>query len=155
MGRKNAAGQKIHRIRFPGFFIVNGHAIIIKMLPERRGIDAPVFNLRQRGFHGMNIVNGKQAGDAHSSGHGRNQTGHPVVAMNQIGLNPGNDVVDDFPLKCQGDFDIFQPVIRIDPVLVKKGPVFGQMNPVVGHLVPDGLELLGQERRHLSVKIAR
>ena len=140
MGGKDTAGQQVHRVVSPGLFVVAGHFFIVKVLPEIGRINAPVFDGRQCRFNGVDIVDGKKTGDALLSGHGRDQAGHPVVAVNQIGLHPGDDIVDDFPLKGQGKLDILFPVIRINPVDIVKGPVFGQVNAVVRHFALDAVD---------------
>jgi hypothetical protein len=78
------------------------------MLPEIGRIDAAVFDMGQGRFHRVDVVDGKQAGNAHLPGHGRDQAGHPVVAVDQVRLHPGNDVVDHLPLKGQGKLWYFR-----------------------------------------------
>jgi hypothetical protein len=71
------------------------------MVPEIGRIDAAVFDMGQGGFDRMDVVNGKQAGNAHLPGHGRDEPRHPVIAVDQVGLHPGNDIVDHLPLEGQ------------------------------------------------------
>ncbi len=87
-------------------------------------------------------MDGEKTGNPVLSGHGRNQAGHPIVAVDQIRLNPGDDIVDDFALKGQGKLDVFSPVGRIDPVDIIKGAVFGQVDAVSGHLILDAVDFL-------------
>jgi hypothetical protein len=76
--------------------------------------------------------------------------GHPVIAVDQVRLHPGNDIVDHLPLEGQGKLGIFATIGRVHAVQVEKGPVLGQMNPVVGHDVADG-PLLPFEKRCQAV----
>ena len=90
----------------------------------------------------MHVVNRKETGNALFPGHGRDQTRHPVIAVDQVRLNPGNNVIDDFPLKCQGEFNIFGAVQRVDPVDIVEGPILGQMDAVVRHFSLNPVDFL-------------
>ena len=57
--------------------------------------------------------------------HSRNQTGHPIVTVDQIRLNFRDDMIDDFPLKSNGNLGIFPFKICMEAVGVKKYPVPG------------------------------
>ena len=70
---------------------------------------------------------------------GRDQTGHPIVAMDKIRLYIGDDIIDNLPLKSKSDFKVFPAVIGIDITHIEKSPVFGKMNLFIRHFSPDGL----------------
>jgi hypothetical protein len=53
--------------------------------------------------------------------------------MDQIRLDAGNDIVDNFPLKRQGNFDVFISVRRVNSVNIEKSTVFGQVDAVIRH----------------------
>ena len=112
-------------------------------------INAPVFNFRQVGFDRMDVVNGKKTGNAESSGHGRYQTGHPIVAVDKIRLNPWNDIINDLALKCQRKLDVFISEIRVHPVDVIKGAVFRQMDTVIRHFALNPVDFISQHRCQL------
>jgi hypothetical protein len=80
------------------------------MLPEAGGIDTAVFDKGQGCLNSVNIVDREQARDSQPPRNSRDETGHPIVAVNEIGLNPWDDVVDDLSLKGKGELDIFIPV---------------------------------------------
>ena len=98
---KDPADQKIGRIGMPGFLVTPGHPVIVAVLPESLGIDPLLFYVRKTELHGIEVVERKETRDAVGPGHGRNQSGHPVVTMNEIGLDPGDDLVDDLALEGQ------------------------------------------------------
>ena len=62
--------------------------------------------------------------------HGRYKPCHPVIAMDQIRLYLGNNVVDDLPLKGKRYLYIFRAIIGIDMVQIEENPVFSKMNPL-------------------------
>src|SRR6056297_2848010 len=99
MGCENTTGKKINRISATGFFIIYGRAFKKKVLPEIRCINAPVFDGRQQSLIVINIVNRKKTGYPKLSCYGRDQSRHPVIAMNQIRLNAGDNGVDHLPLE--------------------------------------------------------
>jgi len=90
----------------------------------------------------MDVVNGEQARDFVSPGHGRNQSGHPVVAVDDVRFHPWDDVVDHLPLKCQGHLEILIRIAGIDTVFVKEHPVHGKMNPFLMQAPVDFFYLL-------------
>ena len=80
----------------------------------------------------MDVVEGEEAGNAEGSGFGRDESGHPVVAVNEIGFYGWDDVVDDFALEGECDFEVNGISIGVDAVLVVKDTVFGEVNAVFG-----------------------
>jgi hypothetical protein len=137
---------------FPCLLVAGREFLIKKVLPEVGRIDAAVLDMGQGGFDRVDVVDGKQAGNAHLPGHGRDEARHPVVAVDQVRLHPGNDVVDHLTLKGQGELGIFTAVGRVDAVQVEKSPVLGQMNPVIGHDVADGPLLPFEKRCQAAVE---
>ena len=106
----------------------------------------------QGGVDRVDIMDRKETGNTHFSRHSGNQPGHPVVAVDHVGTDPGDDVVEHFALKHQREFCIFTPVGRVDPVEIEKSAVPCQMDPVVGHDGTDGLNLFFQERGQIVLK---
>jgi hypothetical protein len=140
VGGKDPAHQQVHRVDFPGFLVLDGHALVIEMVPEIGRIDAAVFDGGQQCFHGVDIVNGEQAGNPHFARGRRNQAGHPVVAVDQIRFDPRHDVIDDFALEGQRDFNVVRSIMGVDGGGIKKGAVFRQMDPLVRHFIADAPE---------------
>jgi hypothetical protein len=66
-----------------------GTRVVVEVGPELRGIDARVFDLGERQVVRMDVVHREQAGNAHAPRRRGNQTGHPVVAVDQVRLNVG------------------------------------------------------------------
>ena len=145
--RKNTRGEKIHRVLFAGAFVVKSHVFIVKVLPEEGRVDAAIFDVRQRAFDAMDIVDGKQARNTHLPRHGRNQSRHPVVAVNQVRLDDGYDVVHHLPHEGERHLEIVLALAGIDLVEIKKGSIFGQVDPVIRHLAFDALQLFFQQGR--------
>ena len=54
----------------------------------------------------MDVVEGEEAGNTEGSASAGDESGHPVVAVNEIGFYGGDDVVDDFALEGEGDFEV-------------------------------------------------
>jgi hypothetical protein len=140
MGGKDTADQQVDRIDFSRFFVLHGHTFVIKVVPEIGGVDPAVFDGGQQRFHGMDIVNGEQAGNSHFAGRRRNETGHPVIAVDQIRFDPRHDIVDDFTLEGQSDFDVVRSIMGIDGGRIKKSAVFRQMDPFVRHFITNAPE---------------
>ena len=84
----------------------------------------PLFDNFEGGFHGVDIVEGEEAGNTEGPGFGGDESGHPIVAVNEIGFYGGNDVVDDFALEGECDFEVNGIGIGVNAVLVVKDTVF-------------------------------
>ena len=121
-------------------------------MPEIGRVDAAVFDVGQGRFYGMNIVDGKQTRYVQLPGYGGDQARHPVMTVNQVRPDPGDDVVDHFTLKGQGDLGVLAAVVGIYPVQVKKGPVFRQMDSVIGHDPAQRTVLFSQKVRQPVLK---
>ena len=72
MGGKNPAGKKIDRVYLTGFLVPISHIFVIKILPEICSVDSPVFDVRQGGFNGINVMNREKTWNAHLPCHGGN-----------------------------------------------------------------------------------
>jgi hypothetical protein len=66
--------------------------------------------------------------------------------MDEIRPNTWNDVVDYLSLKGKGDLRVFIPIIGVDTIHVEKGPVFGKVNPIIGHYLSNGVYVLFENR---------
>ena len=111
VGREDPADQQVDGVLFAGLLVIVGHVVVEKVLPEIGRVDAAVFDLGEEGLHGVDVVDRKKARGAHLARHGRDQAGHPVVAVDQVRTHPGDDVVDHLALKGQRDFHVFPAVV--------------------------------------------
>jgi len=141
MSGKNSTGEKVYGVGIPYVLIIGSHFFVIQILPKIGGIDSPVLHVAECCLYRVNIMNGKKAWNFHLPGHGRNDTGHPIIAVNQIRLDLGDDVIDHLALKSQGEFNVFSSIRRINTVDVIKGPVFCQMDAIIGHFALNFIEL--------------
>lgn len=98
----DSAGEKVDGVGPVGFVEALGIVPEIEFIPEISGWNTGIFQLGQGGLLGVDIVNGEKSRDSELLGFGRNETGHPVVAMDDVGFDPGYDVVDQVALKGQG-----------------------------------------------------
>ena len=115
---------------------------VVQVPPEARCIHSSVFNESHGGFDRLDVVDREETRDPQPAGHRRYETGHPVVAVDEVGLHAWDDVVDNLPLKGQGELDVFLPVFGIDTIDVEKSPVFGQVHPVIRHFALDAGDFL-------------
>lgn len=95
------------------------------MLPEICGVDATVLDVGEGEFLGVNVVERKERGDAVAAGDGGDESGHPVVAVDQVWSDLGDGVIDDFPLEGEGE----EMVLRgIDAGAVVEDAILGEVN---------------------------
>ena len=92
-------------------------------------------------MNGMDIMDSEKTRGFHFPCHGRNQSGHPIIAVNEIRTYMGYDVIDDLPLESEGDFDVFHRIIGVHTVKIKKCPVFGEMNSIFRYFALDDIQL--------------
>ena len=120
------------------------------MLPEIGGVDAAVFDVRESEALGMNVVDGEQAGDVMATCDSRDQAGHPVVAMDQVGPDFGDGVIDDFALEGEGDVEVI--LIAVDFGTVIEGPVFGEVDALRWEGAGDFFEFVIEDFLHVEVE---
>ena len=124
----------------------------IQIHPKLRRIDARFLDARQRYLAGVDVVDSEQALDAASLGHRRNQRRHPIVAMNQIRPDEGHDVVDDFPLKHQGDVHRLVRVSAVNLVAIVKNPILGQVDVRARQYFVVFAQFLFVQRKNVALK---
>lgn len=127
-GREDAAGEEVHRILATAFIVAIRLPTVVKMLPKIRGIDSAILDLGERTVFRVDVVNGEQAGNAVPFRDAGDQAGHPVIAMDQIGPDLRDGMVDHLALERQRDEVVFRPINR---GAVIENPVLGQMNPLL------------------------
>lgn len=108
------------------------------MLPEGGGVDASVFDLLEGDTFGVDVVSGEEGLDAVELGVGGNEAGHPVVAVDDVGFDTGDDVVDDFPLEGEGEEVVFGGTVNARAVV--EDAVLGEVNVLIG----EGFLILGE-----------
>ncbi len=145
MGGENARGQLVYGSGLAGLFIISRRNGIIEVLPELSGINAAALNLLQGKLFRMDVMNREQGGDAETAGCGRNQTGHPVVAVDQVRADARNDVVQHFALKSEGNTRIFPAVAGVDCIPVVEDAVLGEVNAFLRQPLPHGLQFLAED----------
>ena len=132
VGGKESATEVVCGVLIAALFIVERWFFKKEVTPKFGRIDAAFFDNFEGGFHGVDIVEGKEAGNAEGPGFGRDESGHPVVTVNKIGFYGGDDVVNYFALEGECDFEVNGIGIGVNAVLVVKDTVFGEVNAVFG-----------------------
>ncbi|VTR65593.1 hypothetical protein DESC_350058 [Desulfosarcina cetonica] len=132
--REHTGGQKVHRIGVTGLLIAFRQALIKARPPESGGIDPAFLDGGEQQLRRVQAIEGEQAGNAALARHGRNQSTHPVEAVNQVGLNLGDDPVDHFALKRKGDAHTLTTGVHEQFRVVVKGAVLGQVDTVFGQV---------------------
>ena len=72
--------------------------------------------------------------------------------MDQVWANPRYDVVYHLTLERERNLYVFQSIAGIYLVQVEKCPVFGKMDPVVGHFVLNRIQSPTQHRNRLNIE---
>ena len=115
-------------------------------------INAAILYLRQRHLLGVNVMHRKQTRNTHPPGKCRNKPGHPVITVDKIGIDMGNDIVDHFTLKGHGKTDTIISIVTVYTVTVIEYPVLCQVNAVVGKVREIHLQLIAYEFTHIHVE---
>ncbi len=96
----------------------------------------------RKAVYRMYIMDSEQAGDTGLSCHGRDKTGHPVVAMDEIRPYFWDDIVYNLTLKRKRTLFIFQAGIRVQAPHMVKGPIFCKVDSFTGHPAPYFIQLI-------------
>ena len=102
----------------------------VEFIPEVASGDAGVFQLGQSGCLGVDVVNGEKGGDAELFGFGGNQPGHPVVTMNDVRFNPGDDVVDEISLEGESRHEEVFLAGLVNTTAAIEFTILGEVNAV-------------------------
>ena len=121
------------------------------MHPELRRVDAGVLDLREGELLGVDIVHREEARDPLAPGRRGHQPGHPVVAVHQVRLHVGDDVVDDLALERERELDV-AVAARVDGVAVVEAAVLGEVDALVGEVALVLPQLVGDQLRGLDVE---
>ena len=103
---------------------------IVQVHPELRRIDARVLDLRESEFLRMDVMDGKQRRDALAAAGGGDEARHPVVAVDEVRLDVGDDVVYDFALESERKLDV-AVAARIHCVAIVEAAVLGEVDVLV------------------------
>ncbi len=101
MGGKHPGHQKIHRVPAPALLVVVGRIPEIEIIPEQWRVNAPILDFLHCGGDRMNVVDREQTGNLELFCHCRHQSGHPVIAVNDIRIHPRDNIVQKLPLERQ------------------------------------------------------
>ena len=103
---EHARSLKVDLVGVARFLVVVRRISVVEVHPEFGRIDAGVLDLGERQLVGVDVVDREEAGNTFAPCRGRDKPGHPVVAVDKIGLNSRNDVVDDFALERERKFQV-------------------------------------------------
>ena len=149
-----AAGRlHVYRIAPARFFVALRRIGIVEPVPELRRVDAHVLDPVEREFLRVDVVDGEKARYSETARRRRHQPGHPVVAVDQVGLHARNAVVYYLPL--EGESELYVSVAAVvNSVPVVEAAVLGEMDAFVGQMALVLSQLVGNELRRLFVEHA-
>ena len=102
VGGEDAGGEEVDRVVVAGFLVVVRRAQVVEVLPEVGGIDSAVLDVPEGEPLGVDVVDREEGLDAVALGDGRDEPGHPVVAVDEVRPDLGDGVVDDLALEGEG-----------------------------------------------------
>jgi hypothetical protein len=95
----DSAGKKVDGVVPVGFVVTMGIVVEVEFVPKVAAGDATIVQLGEGRFLGVDVVDGEEGGDPEFLGFGWNESGHPIITVNNVWLNPGDDVVDEVALE--------------------------------------------------------
>ena len=101
----------------------------VEVLPEFAAIDTAVFDFIESEALGVDVVNGEEGFYATSFGDGGDEAGHPIVAVDEVWLDSGDDVGGEFALEGESHAGVVAGFV--DLVAVVEGVVFGEVDPAI------------------------
>jgi len=152
VGGEDAAGEQVDAVGRARLLVVPGRPHEVELLPELGGVDARVLDALQRDFLRMDVVDGEQARDAQTASGGGDEPGHPVVAVDEVGLDGGDDVVDHLALERESQLGIVLAVRAVHRVPVVEHAVLREVDARVRQLGLVALELAVDEAADVHVK---
>ena len=127
---RDSAGEKIDRVGPVGFIEAFRIASKVKFVPKVSGWNSCVFELGEGGFLSVDIVNSKKGRNTEFLGLSGDQTGHPIITMNNVGFNPWDDVIDEVTLKREGGHQKIFLAGLVDSTTSIEFAVFGKVDTV-------------------------
>jgi len=156
VGGESAAGEEIYRVCVAGLFIIERWAFIIEVLPEFGSVDSHIFNPGEVDIVGMDIMDGEEAGDTEATGGSGDKAGHPVVTMDEVGVNGRDNMVNHLPLQGESQPWVLFIVVTVNGVTVVKAAIFSEVDTAISEaaLVDTQLfidETCGIDMKHAAV----
>ncbi len=149
VGGEDTAGEQVDLIGATAFLVGDGGAAVVEMLPEVGGIDSSVLDLGESEVLGVDVMDGEERRDAVAAGDRGDEAGHPVVAVDEVGADLGDGVVDDLALEGEGDQVVFRAV---DAGAVVEDAVFSEVDALLGQGAADFLELVVEDAGDVEVE---
>jgi hypothetical protein len=126
----DSTSQEVDRVGPIGFVVTPGVVSEVKFIPKISTGDPGVFKLSQGGFLSVNVVNGEKGGDTEFLSFGGDEAGHPVVTVDDVRLNPRDDVVNEISLKGEGRHEKILLASLVDATAAIKFAVFGEVDAI-------------------------
>ena len=106
VGGKDPRCLKVDEVPLPRLLVVVRGTGEIQVVPKLRRIDSGILHLRKRHLVRMDVVHGEQTGNAFAPRRRRDESRHPIVAVDEIRLDGVHDVVYHLALKREGKLRI-------------------------------------------------
>ena len=151
VGGEDAGGLEVHGVHVAALEVVERRALEVEVAPELGGVDAGILDLRERELVRVDVVHREEAGDAHAARGGGDEAGHPVVAVDEVGLHLGDHVVDHLALEREGELRV-AVAARVDVVAVVEAAVLGEVDALARHAALVEAQLVGDELAGLLVE---
>ncbi len=135
MGGEDAARQEVHLDVVASVLIRGRRAVEVEVHPELRRVDPAIFHLAEGDTLGVDVVDGEEGLDAATPGHGGDEASHPVIAMDEVRVHAGDDVIDDFALEGERYLDGVLGVAGIDLIAVVEDAVLGEVDVIFRQLL--------------------
>ncbi len=126
VGGEDAGGELIDAV--PGAcFVVGAWGFFkVEVVPKFGAIDPAVFDFIEGEVLGVDVVDGEEGFDASGACDGGDEAGHPIVAVDEVRLDAGDDVGGEFALEGEGHAGVVAGLV--DFVAVVEGVVFGEVD---------------------------
>ena len=145
----DGGGQKVDPVVVVGLFEGVGIVFVVKGFPKLGGINPPALDFGKGGTLAVDVMDGEEGFDSEASAGGGNESGHPVIAVDDVRFNDGDDMVDDLALEGEGGGEKIA-VIGTDAAI--KGTVFGKMDTgVAGEGVLKGFDFRAVPFEEVSI----
>ena len=153
MGGEAAGRLEVDEVVVAALLVVVRGVAVVQVHPELGAVYPRVLDLRERELLRVDVVHGEQAGDSLAARGRRDEAGHPVVAVDEVGLHARDDVVDDLALERERELDV-AVAARVHRVAVVEAAVLREVDALVGEVALVLPELVRDELRGLYVEHA-
>ena len=126
----DAAGEQVDGVGPVGFVEALGVVSEVKFIPEIATLDSGVFELGEGCFLGVDVVDGEKGGDTEFFGLGGDEAGHPIVAVDDVGFDARDDVIDEVALEGKGGHEevFLAGLVNAAPAI--EFAVFGEVDAI-------------------------